>query len=196
MRLSKRWNEHCRPASRAKDKQAIKSAIHKYGRENFIIEEIAVAQDRAELDRLEIQYIKQYDTYKNGYNCELGGNGRGKVSEATRKKIGLGNAGKVRTQAMRNTTYKIKLELFADPKNHPFYGRKLTDEHREKIQINQKTAKPVYKLDIKGNILNEYRSLSYAARENGLYMESIKRACVGKQKTSGGFLWQFVNGDR
>lgn len=47
-------------------------AIHKYGKDNFIVEEICQCED-TQLDDLERYYIDLYDTYKNGYNLTIGG---------------------------------------------------------------------------------------------------------------------------
>ena len=62
--IERRWQEHCRASAHS----LIAKAIHKYGKENFtfeIIEECATD----DLDRLEEQYIKQYDSLvPKGYN--------------------------------------------------------------------------------------------------------------------------------
>jgi hypothetical protein len=50
----------------------IKKAIHKYGKENFTIEELEIC-DVKDLDAREIFYINFYNSYKNGYNSTLGG---------------------------------------------------------------------------------------------------------------------------
>lgn len=65
--IERRWQEHCRASAHS----LIAKAIHKYGKENFtfeIIEECATD----DLDRLEEQYIKQYDSLApKGYNIVL-----------------------------------------------------------------------------------------------------------------------------
>lgn len=65
-------------------------AIHKYGIENFKFEILHDnIKTKEELNKLERKYIKLYNSTidKNGYNIELGGNGIGKHSEQTKKKI-------------------------------------------------------------------------------------------------------------
>lgn len=65
--IEHRWQEHCRASAHS----LIAKAIRKYGKENFtfeIIEECATD----DLDKLEEQYIKQYDSLvPKGYNIKL-----------------------------------------------------------------------------------------------------------------------------
>ena len=46
-------------------------ALRKYGLENFQVDVLELTNE--ELDRKEIQYIEQYDSFKNGYNSTKGG---------------------------------------------------------------------------------------------------------------------------
>ena len=50
----------------------IDAAIKKYGKENFLIEELCKCSNE-DLDEQEKFYIKKYDTFNNGYNLTLGG---------------------------------------------------------------------------------------------------------------------------
>lgn len=49
--------------------------MRKYGIENFSIEELEKCSADVVNDR-EIYWINYYDTYHNGYNATLGGDGR------------------------------------------------------------------------------------------------------------------------
>ena len=52
------------------------NAIKKYGKKNFNVdEELDIAYSKEELDRKEIQYIKKYNSFNNGYNMNEGGGG-------------------------------------------------------------------------------------------------------------------------
>lgn len=50
----------------------IDAAIRKYGKENFIVEELCKCSDE-DLDEQEKFYIQKYDTFQNGYNLTIGG---------------------------------------------------------------------------------------------------------------------------
>lgn len=54
-------------------KQAFYLAIQKYGWENFEWQELCSARNLQDLSELEKYFIKEYDSYKNGYNNTLGG---------------------------------------------------------------------------------------------------------------------------
>lgn len=55
-------------------------AIQKYGKENFIVEQLCECPNE-HLDNLEKYYINYYDTYNNGYNLTTGGqNGTTKLN--------------------------------------------------------------------------------------------------------------------
>lgn len=70
-----RFEEHC------KAKSAIGRAINKYGREAFSIRTLEEALDKEELFYLEKEYIKRYDSYRNGYNRTIGGDGANLVED-------------------------------------------------------------------------------------------------------------------
>lgn len=83
--IKKRFNGHC-----GSKKQVISRAIKKYGKENFIVQELAVAYNQKELTFLEGMYIGWFNTLvfsENGYNVSKIINGKGKHSEETKQKI-------------------------------------------------------------------------------------------------------------
>lgn len=56
-------------------KQAIYLAINKYGWDNFEWQELCSALSKEDLIKLEKDFIKEYDSFKNGYNNTIGGEG-------------------------------------------------------------------------------------------------------------------------
>lgn len=70
-----RWNQHKHDYTRFKDRPLYRAFL-KYGIENF---DFSILYDNLysnELDLKEIEMITLYDTYKNGYNATLGGEGK------------------------------------------------------------------------------------------------------------------------
>lgn len=65
-----RWRQH----QHKKDNTYFHNAIHKYGVENFIVETIEECNVE-DLNSKEIFYIAKYDTFNNGYNLTIGGDG-------------------------------------------------------------------------------------------------------------------------
>lgn len=65
-----RWKQH----QFKKDKTYFHQAIHKYGINNFTVEILEICNIE-DLNSKEIFYIGKYDTFKNGYNLTIGGDG-------------------------------------------------------------------------------------------------------------------------
>jgi hypothetical protein len=55
------------------------------------------------------------------------------------------------------------------------------------------TCKAVIQFDFQGNFVNEYPSMSAAARETGICVGNIALCIKGKIKSAGGFQWKFRN---
>lgn len=73
--IEERWKEHCKDSLKKRlEKRPLYNAINKYGSENFIlclVEEV----EESLLSEREIYWINYYNTYKEGYNATLGGEG-------------------------------------------------------------------------------------------------------------------------
>jgi group I intron endonuclease len=104
---------------------AIKSAIKKYGKENFTKEILEENLTKENICEREIYWIKELNTHSEiGYNLTDGGDGILNLSEKMRKK--LSDLGKQRIGNLNNR-----------------YGSKLTDEHKEilrKINLGRKLS--------------------------------------------------------
>ena len=51
--------------------------------------------------------------------------------------------------------------------------------------------KPVFQLDMEGSLIKEWISATEASRILNINRESIRRCCIGKRKTAGGFIWKY-----
>ena len=71
--INARWKEHLNNAQ-TKD-NVIYKAMRKYGIENFVFEIVELCSEYL-LDEREKYWIQYYDSYNNGYNMSLGGEGR------------------------------------------------------------------------------------------------------------------------
>ena len=100
--LEKRYYEHLYRCFKTDYKSKLYNSIKKYGEENFTIELIEEC-DIDKIYEIERTYIKQYDSFKNGLNSTLGGEGclgythspeiRKKISKTTKE----GNSHKGKT---------------------------------------------------------------------------------------------------
>ena len=103
-------------------------AIRKYGKENFIIEPIDVADTRNELNEKEIYYIKKYNSLEDGYNMTIGGEGGNTYidkSDEEMKAISEKNSAALH----KNNGNRGQL---VGPKNS-MYGKHHTPEAKEKM---------------------------------------------------------------
>lgn len=60
-----------------------------------------------------------------------------------------------------------------------------------KERIAEKHCKPVLQFDLQGNFIREWPSLAKVYEELGIHKSDISRCCLGKFKTSGGYVWRF-----
>lgn len=66
------------------------------------------------------------------------------------------------------------------------------DNSKERITRNNPTPrKEVIQLDMKGDLLNEYSSISEAHEKTGVAKSGISNCCNGVYSNAGGFIWKF-----
>lgn len=133
-----RKSEHFRDADYG-DPRPLYQAIRKYGKENFIIEQIDLAQTQEELNQKEEFWIKELKAHITewGYNLDWSSKGIGTRSDETKKKISEGNKGK---KISEETKRKISLSnkgRFVGEK-HYFYGKTHKEETKLKISSGRK----------------------------------------------------------
>lgn len=125
--------------SRAKcgSDQVFHKAIRKYGWEDFEWTEIYTYVPLDQLDNMETWSIANYNSLiNNGYNCEPGGNKNKKLLDETKRKISEKEKGKKLSEWHKNRISKLNKEKYKDPKNHPMFGKKHSEESKKKISIS------------------------------------------------------------
>ena len=109
-----RWNHGRGYGSR---QVKLNNAIQKYGWEN-VKHEVFEVDDLAQMNYLERYLIAFYNTIKNGYNISPGGDGQGKHSAETRRRLSEAQKGKPRPWQV---------------------GRKYSEESKQKMRESQHT---------------------------------------------------------
>ena len=85
--IENRWKCHISYLSRGiHNNKHLQSAWDKYGKENFVFSVIEEC-DIENLNKREIYWINNFDSYKNGYNLTLGGDGGKTIEPETVEKI-------------------------------------------------------------------------------------------------------------
>lgn len=115
------------------------NAIKKYGWDNFQHEILLTDLTFKEANEKEKFYIEYYDSFKNGYNATLGGDGAPghKVSRKTRSKISKANKGNVAWNKNIPVSEEMKKHLSEINKGKPSYVRtSKTIEKQRKARKN------------------------------------------------------------
>ena len=74
--ITRRWHEHIRAARKSTmQHRPLYAAIQKYGVQNFTITQLEECADEQTIER-EQYWIRQLNTYHNGYNATRGGDGK------------------------------------------------------------------------------------------------------------------------
>ncbi len=135
--LNTRINQHTCCAVNGKSSAYFHKAMKTYGPENFEWKIIAICNSENELNAEEINMIKKYDTFKNGYNLDTGGAIRTafRHTKEAKRKISEGNKGQKRT---KETKRKISEALKGKPKSKT---------HCERVSLANKGRKRTKKTD-------------------------------------------------
>ena len=183
--IEERFKQHCYDRiKQTAEKRPLYSAMNKYGIEHFKIELVEECSLEEVNDR-EIYWIKKLNSYHNGYNATLGGDGSQKVDYD--KIIELWNKGynnKKICKEMNIDTDTVKKAL-------TIYGVS-SEERKKKGQID--TSKKVIMLDKNtGEKLQIFSSTREAGRAVGAVNGThIGEVCAGKRKTAFGYKWKFL----
>lgn len=196
------------------------NAIKKYGWHNIRHEILFEGLTKEEAELKEIELIAYYNSnnIKFGYNIEKGGSAKGKISEETRRKIGEAHKGEKHhfygkhrseevKQKIRETKLGTKMSEEAKRKiSKALIGKKLSDKTKKRMSESksgerhpmygklrpEETRAKVWKAVRCIETEQIYKSITQASIDTGVSPTGISKVCLGKQKTSGGYHWEFV----
>lgn len=103
------------------------NAIQKYGWENVEHHILYEGLPQSMAEAAEIQLIQEYDTIRNGYNADKGGNVTGSHSEETKAKISAANKGKVVSEETRAKLRAIAQDMDKRGEKNTFWGHHHTE---------------------------------------------------------------------
>jgi group I intron endonuclease len=187
--IEQRFKEHCKASKNKKTfHRPLYSAMNKYGIDKFqieLIEETDIPEER------EQYWIKYYDSYKNGYNATLGGDGKPYIDhqkvvelyKVYQNQKQVSNLMNIDEGTVRTILREQKVEILSSP------------------EVNKKAlSKKIAQLDLEGNVLNVFDSAIEAARQLGKITSTsngasshITDVCRGKRKTAYHYKWKFVS---
>lgn len=190
-----RWKQHKYELNRGcHDNDYLQKSWNKYGRDNFNFYILELC-DVSMMDELEVYYIDLYQTLNrdNGYNLTSGGGANKKYSKEVCEKISQALMGH---QVSSETRQKVS-EHHADVSgtNHPMYGRKHSEEAKEKMRqagFGRPSSRKILNsvLCVELNIV--FENATDAGKQLHLDSSAILKCCRGERKTCGGYGWSFV----
>jgi group I intron endonuclease len=203
----KRWGKN--GCGYLKDQPVFANAIKKYTWNGFRHEVLATNLTQREALDMEIALIAEYKSncnkYKNpsyGYNMTDGGEGssgfkhtdetkqklseiRSNPSDETRKR--MSESAKERcTDEWRKET-----SIMQSGSKKPQCSNPCSEDIKRKI--GQKNSKSVYQKTLNGEIIRKFSSQSEAERITGVHQAAIWRCCNHKQKSAGGYAWDYAD---
>lgn len=188
--IEKRFKEHCWDASRERnEKRPLYNAMRKYGVEHFHIELIEETDNPEER---EVYWIEKKQSFKNGYNATIGGDGRKYID------------------------YDLVVKTYQDLQNIKLVAKQLNHDEstiskilKEKnIDIKssiewmrENRGKKVGQYDLNDNFIQSFDSRGLASKYliDNHYTTSVAidavagrigQVCNGKRKTAYGFKWK------
>jgi hypothetical protein len=198
---------------------AIANSIRKYGKDNFTIEAIYIANSIDELNEKEKQYIAEFDSLRpNGYNLTTGGLnyirseetkkkmsihqiGEGnhlfgkKHSEESKKKMSIARMGEKNHMFGKRMKEGHSQKMLAAQKGmrHPRLGKTFSEESKKKMSNAQKGRPSKRRMPVKCNETNQiYPSLTEAARAFSIWPGYLCQHLKGNAKHCKGYTFSYV----
>lgn len=160
---ARRWAEHKQAINDPTKKSVIHRAMEKYGIENFYMETLEDDVPDDKLNELERFYIKEYDSFHNGYNVTLGGDGESHVD--LELIIGLFDRGYSFRNIQELTGYSEKT-ISAHVKG----ARKLHKKHHAKGEQVNNGKRVAYK----GRSFRSHKELAEYLKKNEPFFETTQ----------------------
>ena len=166
------------------------NAIQKYGWDNFTHEILEENLSEEEANIKEEYYITLYDSIENGYNIQKGGNNY-QITDETKRKI---SETKKSQNRHMSEEMKKKLSILYSGENNPFFGRKHTEETKEKMRKNHKNFSGGNSPHAKKVICLETGQIFPSATEAAEFCHRSRSAinnCVsGRTNSAGSYHWK------
>ena len=192
--IHKRWHEHCRDSKKARcAKRPLYQDMQKYGTDKFcigIIEECeaSIAQAR------EVYWINKLNTFRNGYNCTIGGEGKSHVDYSALIKIYSETKSITQTAKM--------LEISIDTVSNFLHETNVKPPNKHEISVINDMAKGVEAISLNGNTIERFDSIysatqwimdtNPALQSRTAVRNNISRVCKNKGQTAYGIMWRFI----
>lgn len=189
--IETRWIQHIHEGKHNTQKGKLYPAIFQNGIENFIFEVIEECPlDQEILNKKERYWIKFYNSFEDGYNSTIGGQGEDSwtynpdlICQLWDKGYSTGEI--VQVIGCSHTTVQSRL------KNYKNYNSEESRFRSHCLNTQTSFAKdvPIYQYSINGNYIASYHSISQAARAVNGMKNNIISCLNNSQKLAYGYQW-------
>ena len=186
--IEERFNEHKKASTKDRCKDfPLYRAFRKYGTENFKIEVLEEVEDPLSLSDREIYWIKELDTYNNGYNATLGGDGKpqldyNKIIEVYLEKQNITDTAK-ECDCSRDSVEDILKYNNIEIKTHQEISK-------------EKFSKQIAQYTKDGKLVKIFDSIKDASRNFGPNINGqaihITDVANGRRKSAYGYIWAWA----
>lgn len=177
-----RFNEHWRDSKRCDYK--FSRALRKYGKDGFDICVIEEIPDE-ELNSREQYWIQYYDTFNNGYNSTLGGDG---ISLIDRDAIICSWESGLNIKSISDSLHICKTTIQNYLHDYEQYSNTDSVRRGKKNQMRE-----VLQYDLNGNYVCSYESIADAAKQCNVDRSLISACCRKKRWSGAGYQWRYAN---
>lgn len=175
-----RFEEHLRDAKRRDYK--FSRALRKYGKDGFDLSVIEQIPDE-NLNIREKYWIEYYDTFHNGYNSTLGGDGLLLIDRDAI--VCLWDSG----FSIKSIASSLNICVTSIHNYLQDYENYTVDESKKRGKKNQ--MKSVNQYDLDGNFVASYDSISDAAKSCGIDRTLISACCRKIRWSGAGYQWRY-----
>lgn len=186
-----------------------RNAIDKHGWDAFRHEILYTHLTKEEACKLECELIAKYKTNDPafGYNCSIGGEMSALGCHWSLKEVTKNKMRKPKSEEHRKHISEAR-----KGSGNPMFGKHHSEEHRRKISeagkgrhlseehkaklsgANNYKSKKVGQYDYAtGKLVAIWDCASQAAKETGVNQRNISACCLGKRKTAGGCIWEYIS---
>lgn len=185
--IEKRFKEHCQDAFKPSlEKRPLYAAMRKYGIDNF---SICLIEETSEPEERESFWIEQTQSFKNGYNATLGGDGRKYLDYDVLVATYLETKSIAKTAEICHCDDGHLSDILKSRGVHIFTQQEVNIRNNGKC-INQ--------YDLQDNYIQTFATAREAARfvrpnstSIGGVASHITDVCRGSRKTAYGYKWSF-----
>ena len=178
--IDERFKRHI--ADSKKHDRPLYRAFKKYGIENFVI---SLLEETNEPNKREIYWIQKLNTYSDGYNATIGGEGTLKIDYNLLDNLWLNG------KSIKEISEILKCDKSTVTKY--LRDKNISIEETIKRGINYRKKK-IEQYDLNNNLLNIFDGCRDAARFLGDENKSkhISECANRKRKTAYGYIWKYA----